>query len=116
MHQLFKMKPSDTEYDTKLNTKKTDINLDLIYLPEKYITINSNINDIRLASIQIREHIYTSDDNTTQSTLLIPTMKFNNNDTIYVNLWQELTVSSTPSYSKTKSIHINNVDNNYQHD
>ena len=59
------MKPSDKEYDTKLNTKKIDINLDLIYLPEKDTTTKSDINDIRLASLQIRDYIQTSDDNTT---------------------------------------------------
>ena len=45
------MKPSDNEYDTKLSTNKTDINLDPIYLLEKETTTNSDINDIRLASL-----------------------------------------------------------------
>ena len=48
------MKPSDNEYDTKLNTNKIDTNLDPIYLPEKKTTTNSGINDIRLASLHIR--------------------------------------------------------------
>ena len=69
-----------------------------------------------MASLQRRDCIQTSDDDTTESTLLIPKVKSNNNNTISVNPWQELSVSSTPSYLKTKSIHINNVDNDYQHD
>ena len=109
------MKPSDKEYDSKLNIQKTDINFDPISLLEKETTTNSNINDIRLASLKIRDYIQTSPNDTTKSTLIIPKIKFNNNNIVSINPWQELKVSSTPSYSKTKSIHINNVDNTYQH-
>ena len=96
------MKPSDKEYDSKLNIQKTDINFDPIYLLEKDTTTNSNINDIRLASLKIRDYIQTSDNDTTKSTLIIPKIKFNNNNIVSINPWQELKVSSTPSYSKTK--------------
>ena len=91
------MKPSDSEYDTKLNTKKTDINLDPLYLPEKDTTTNSDINDIRLGSLEIRDYIQSSNDDRTTSTFVIPKIKSNNNNTISINPWQELTVSSTPS-------------------
>ena len=74
------MKSSDKEYNTKFNTKKIDINLDPIYLPEEDTTTNSDMNDIRVASLQIRDYIQTSDDDTTTSTLIISKIKFNNNN------------------------------------
>ena len=50
------MKPSDTESDTKFNIQKTDTNLDLQYSTTYLNTKNSEINDIRFASIQIRDN------------------------------------------------------------
>ena len=50
------MKPYDNEYDTKLTTNKIDINLDPINLTEIDTTTNSDINDIRLTSLQIRDY------------------------------------------------------------
>ena len=52
----------------------------------------------------------------TRSTFFIPQTTFKNNNTNPINLWQEMIVSSTPSQSKIKSIHKNNVDTIYQHD
>ena len=77
------MKPSDNEYDTKLSTNKTDINLDTIYLAEKGTTTNSGIDDIILASLQIRDYIQASDDDTTTSTFLILT-KYSTTATQYL--------------------------------
>ena len=79
------MKPSDNEYDTKLNTNKTNITLDPIYLIKKDTATKSDISDIRLASLQIREYLQSSDDDMTQSTFLIPQQTFNNNNTIFIN-------------------------------
>ena len=79
------MKPLDKEYDSKLNIQKTDINFDPIYLLEKDTTTNSNINDIRLASLKIRDYILTSDNDTTKSTFIIPKIKFNNNNIVSIN-------------------------------
>ena len=77
------MKPSDNEYDTKLSTNKTDINLDSIDLAEKGTTTNSGIDDIILASLQIRDYIQASDDDTTTSTFLILT-KYSTTATQYL--------------------------------
>ena len=109
------MKPSDNEYDTKLNTNKTNITLDPIYLIKKDTTTKSDISDIRLASLQIREYLQSSDDDMTPSTFLIPQQTFNNNNTIFINPWQDMTVSSTQSQSKTKIIRKNIVDSVYPH-
>ena len=56
------MKLSYQVSDTKYNSNIIDITLDTIYLPENDTTLNSDINDIRLARIQISDYSHSSDD------------------------------------------------------
>ena len=107
------MKPSDTESDAKLNIQTNDINLDLQWSTAYLNTTNSDINGIRFASLQIRDNIPSSDDDTKTSTLSQTII--NHNNSIPINPWQDMTSSSNTTNSETKSIHKNIVDNNHQH-
>ena len=61
------MKPSDTESDTKLIIQTANIKLDLQYSTAYLNTTNSDIKDIRFASLQIRDNIPSFDDDMTTS-------------------------------------------------
>ena len=56
------MKPSDTEFDTKLNSKINDINLKPKQSNTHIKSTNRDINDIILASLQIRNNTPSTDD------------------------------------------------------
>ena len=107
------MKPSDTESDTKLNIQKTDTNLDLQYSTTYLNTKNSDINDIRFASIQIRDNPPSSNDD--MITSILPQKITNHNNPIPINPWQDMTSSSNTTNSEKNSIYKNNVDNKHQH-
>ena len=61
------MKPSDTESGTQLIIQTANIKLDLQYSTAYLNTTNSDIKDIRFASLQIRDNIPSSDDDMTTS-------------------------------------------------
>ena len=61
------MKPSNTESDTKLIIQTSNIKLDLQYSTAYLNTTNSDIKDIRFASLQIRDNIPSFDDDMTTS-------------------------------------------------
>ena len=61
------MKPSDTESGTQLIIQTTNIKLDLQYSTAYLNTTNSDIKDIRFASLQIRDNIPSFDDDMTTS-------------------------------------------------
>ena len=61
------MKPSDTESGTQLIIQTANIKLDLQYSTAYLNTTNSDIKDIRFASLQIRDNIPSFDDDMTTS-------------------------------------------------
>ena len=63
------MKPSDTELDTIFQQKMLDINLNSTQTYIHQTSTNTDIKDIRLASLQIQANPSSSEDgNTTTST------------------------------------------------
>ena len=107
------MKPSDTELDTLFQLKMNDINLNTTQSHIHQTSTNSDITDIRFASLQIQDDSSSSVEENTTTTTNHTSNKHNHN--IPINPWQDMPSLSNTTYSETKSTHKNSDDNNDYH-
>ena len=107
------MKPSDTELDTIFQQQMHDINLNSTQTYIHQTSTNTDIKDIRLASLHIQANPSSSEgENTTTPTNHI----FNkHNHNIPINPWQDMLSLSNTTHSETKSTHKNSDDDTYYH-
>ena len=102
------MKPSDIEPDTIFQLQMNNINLNTTQS-----SINSDITDIRIASLQIQDEFSSSTEENTTTTTNNTSNKHNHN--IPINPWQDMPSLSNTTCSETKSTHKNSDDNNDYH-
>ena len=76
---------------------------------------NSDINDIIVDRLHLRESSHNSDDDTTTTRFENQTTSFNASVLIKINPWQDTNFSPTSLQSETKNIYKSYDNKNYQH-